>query len=319
MPAEPPSALTEQPPAPRHPAWKRLLRPLYCRLLFTHPTAVFLLAGLRSLLAGNRFPDTPSPAEVGAFWTEFPPARCLEVARRIRTIEFRNRELRDLLAHCGVGGLAPLVRWRGAGLLRELHARRRPALVAGWHFRTHYFMVLAALHRLGVPAVIVGFPPERLPPGFEVLSPPKGDCVGRALVVRRALAHLRAGGVVCTALDHPLGTGVAAVPFLGRRLYLRRGLAALARLSGAPVIPVSQRWDALGRSITVTFHDPLPPPACPARPRVAFEQAVLAEAARWVERYVRAFPEELCLDLLALSLVRPQGTRPDAEGGSSRE
>jgi hypothetical protein len=265
-----------------------------------------MLAGLRSRLAGNRFPDTPSPAEVGAFWKELPPAQCLQVARRIRTIEFRNRELRDLLGHGGVGGLAPLVRCRGAGLLRERHARKLPTIVAGWHFRTHYFMVIAALHRLGVPALIVGFPPKRLPPGFEVLSPPKGDCLGRALVVKRALEHLRAGGLVCTCLDHPLGNSIAPVPFLGRRLHLRRGVAALARLSGAPVLPVSQRWDALGRSITVTFHDPLPPPAAAAAGRVAFEQAVLAGAARWVESYARAFPEELCLDLLALSLATPQ-------------
>ncbi len=302
MPAEPPPALTHQPPP-----WKRLLRPLYRRLLFTHPAAALTLAGLRSHLAGVRFPDTPSPAEVGAFWKGLPPARRLEVARRIRAIEFRNREPRDLLGHRGVAGLAPLVRYRGAGLLRDLHARKSPAILAGWHFRTHYFMVLPALHRLGVPALALGFPPHGLPPGFAVVSPPKADAVGRALVVRRALAHLRAGGVVGTCIDHPLGTGALPVPFLGRRLYLRRGVAALARLSGAPVIPFSQRWSASGRAVTVTFHEPLPRPAGPAGGRLAFEQSLLAEAARRVEGYVRAFPEELCLDLLALSLAAPQG------------
>lgn len=315
MPAVLPETLIQQPPA-----WKRLLKPLYRRLLLAHPASVFMLAGVRSHLACNRFPDTPSPDEVGAFWKDLPRSRCLEVARLIRTIEFRNRELRDFVMHCGVARLAPLVRCRGAGRLLDLHARKLPAILAGWHFRTHFFVVLSALHQLGIPALLVGFrfSPNRLPPGIEIMSPPKADCMRRALVVKRALEYLRAGGFVCTGIDHPLGNGIVQVPFMGLRLNLRRGVAALARLSGAPVIPISQRWDALGRAITVTVHDPLPRPACPEGAGIAFEEAVLAEAARWAERYARAFPEELCLDLLALSLERSQGLSPGTEGGPLR-
>jgi hypothetical protein len=305
-----PDTLIDQPPEPRSPVWKRLLRRArllphawYRRLLLAHPRAFFLWAHLRSWLAFNRFKNCPSPDEIGAFWKEFPRAHCVRVARAIRSIQFRNLQAVTLAEEpSGLERLAALVRWRGAERLLDLRARKLPAILAGWHFQTPCFMGIAALHRLGIPALVMGFPPKVMPPGFEVSSPSRGDsggdCAQRALVLRRVLAYLSDGGFVYTALDGPVGSGTAEFPFLGGRLTLRRGSAMLARLSGAPILPLTPNWDARGSGITVTVHDPLPYPACPPEAGTAFDNALLAEAACWTERYFRALPQELCLDLL---------------------
>jgi lauroyl/myristoyl acyltransferase len=119
------------------------------------------------------------------------------------------------------------------------------------------------------------------------------------LVLKRALEYLRGGGLLLTSLDAQIGNDTAELPFLGGRLTLRRGVATLARLSGAPLLPITQRWASRGARITVTVHDPIPCPSSPGETRIAFENALLAEAARWVEAYARAVPQEMCLDLLA--------------------
>jgi hypothetical protein len=299
----------------RVPGWRRLSRGAYRWLLRAHPPAAFLLAGIRSRLARDRFRHTPSPEEVAAYWPGLPPARCYRIARDIRTVSWRNRDLRELVEQAGVERLAAVVRCRGGERLRDLAARKQPAILVSWHFRTHHVALLAALRRLGLPALVVWLRPNEVPPGFEVCSP-EGGCTQRALVLRRALEYLRGGGFVVIAMDLGVGTP-ARLPFLGCRLTVRRGPAVLARLSGAPVIPLSQRWEPLGRAITVTVHDPVPRPACPPGDAAAFEDAILAAVARWAEDFVRAFPHEFCFDVLTDSqtLERPADPGPVVADG----
>jgi hypothetical protein len=283
-------------------AWKRWLKPAYHQMLIRHPSLFFALAGIRSHFPVCRSPHTPSLEEVASLWKDLPLWRQRQVARRIGAIEFLNRELFGLVQHCGIAEVAPLVRCQGAERLLDLHARKQPAILIGWHFRTFCYLVLSALHRLEIPALVIGFLPKETPPGFVLLPPSHGDSTQRAALLKRTLEHLHNGGLVYTCIDPAIGVGTTSVSFLGRQLQLRRGAAVLSRLSGAPLIPVSPMWNSLGSGVTVTVHDPLPSPDCPPQAGVAFDDAMMAIAARWFEGYMQRAPEELSIDRLTKSL-----------------
>jgi lauroyl/myristoyl acyltransferase len=88
------------------------------------------------------------------------------------------------------------------------------------------------------------------------------------------------GAVVAVAIDVP---GETAVPFLGRRIGLRAGVARLAVATGAPVLTLSPwRTTHLQR---LTIGGPLHPAQFPD------SQALLAEILRLHEAAVLAWPE----------------------------
>ena len=162
---------------------------------------------------------------------------------------------------------------------------------------------VGALHALG-PAL------ERLPGPVLALrqsqlyapSPPleiaatEGDDQLRAAAFHRALDHLKRGGFVALTLDMPQGPGLRA-PCLGRELTLARGPFALARITGAPLAPIVARWR--GGGIEVELGDALAADssAAAAGP-LAWESALAAAAALWLERYLLASPSEIGLGLL---------------------
>jgi hypothetical protein len=77
----------------------------------------------------------------------------------------------------------------------------------------------------------------------------------------------------------------------------------MARLTGAPLLPLVARWR--GGEVEVEAGDPLAAPAAP-EPE-AWERALAAAAARWLERYLLGSPAETGLSLLRVFLTAGTG------------
>lgn len=96
---------------------------------------------------------------------------------------------------------------------------------------------------------------------------------------REALRELRAGGMVVLLADRDLSGGGVCTTLLGRRVRLPRGPWALARHSGATVIPLflSRRGT---RDQTVWIEEPFTVPSEGNR-----EQAIGEAAQRWADLF----------------------------------
>jgi lauroyl/myristoyl acyltransferase len=267
---------------------------------------MFALSGMIGRLTYPFSPD-PSAADVGSLLPDLPPRRLRRIAREIRAHTFKNVDLVTVLNHAGLESIFPVVRCRGGDFLREMHARGQPAILISWHIGAHFYTIVAGLHRLGVPAHFLGQDfGKRLPPGFGILPPGK-TLMDRALSVRRALQHLRQGGALVIALDGADGDSTFQASFMGRQVCLRRGPALLARLSGAPLIPIIQSWESWSGAVTLEIHKPLPH-AHFSGDKDSFDSALLTAAMSWFEAYLRASPERLSLGKLDTLLSAPRIT-----------
>jgi hypothetical protein len=97
----------------------------------------------------------------------------------------------------------------------------------------------------------------------------------RALVFTQAVQQVRGGGLVVMAVDPELSSSRIGVPFRGGTLHLARGAFALARITGAPIVPLVARWRGLW--IEIVVGEPL---------AGATEEELAVSAARWLERYL---------------------------------
>jgi lauroyl/myristoyl acyltransferase len=132
--------------------------------------------------------------------------------------------------------------------------------------------------------------PER--PGWTILHVDSASEWDRAAAFRRALATLRGGGFVVLLVD---GHGShLEVPLMGRKVGLARGAFALARASGAPIVPLTARWR--GAAVEIVAGEPLPP---------GDEQETAAAFARWIEARVREAPGEILPSFV--QLIRTSG------------
>ena len=231
----------------------------------------------------------PAPEEIRQLFPALDPATAARAARKIGGLEARNRIVASSLRRVGLDPLRPLVRIPAT--LAEL---RPPLLLGTFHVGTVHAL-LPALERLPGPVLALrqGLLATPRPP-VEVVST-EGDEQRRAVVFQRALDHLGAGGFVILALDVTPGPCLR-VPCLGRTLELARGPFALARLTGAPLVPLVGRWKQ--GNVEILTGEPLQPAA-------SGEQALAAAAAGWLERYLLESPEELGLGLLRTLLDPP--------------
>jgi hypothetical protein len=225
----------------------------------------------------------PDPEQVQTLFPALSRSEAARVAWRIAALEARNRLLVGCIRRAGAGPVRPLVE------TPEAFAALRPPLLLGTFHVGAIHALEPALEKL--PGPVLALRQGRLYPAdlpVEVLST-EGNEQSRAAVFLRALAHLRAGGFVVTALDVVSGTGGAglAAPCLGRTLDVARGPFTLARLAGVPIVPIAARWQQ-GR-VKVAVGEAL----------TSSDEAELAGAtALWLERYLLKSPGELGLGLL---------------------
>ena len=106
---------------------------------------------------------------------------------------------------------------------------------------------------------------------------------------RMLISRLRGTTVLCVPGDGQLGRYRVSCEFLSAPFSFATGAVSLARLSGAPLLPVFCVEGADGRT-RVIIEESLPPPRASTRD-AGFESS-LGRYATLLDRYVRQYPEQ---------------------------
>jgi lauroyl/myristoyl acyltransferase len=272
------------------PSWKSLLRqteffgywlvvaPLAARL----PARVaYGIACLRGDL-GSRFWPEKRTEIAGTLrrglGDELTPEEAERLARRI--LRVRSCEVIDLVRlHGRARSLGRLVAIRGREHLEAALAGGKGAILCGAHFGS-YNCAFSLLHASGFPVTSIGrwgwhFRPE-VPPHMRRFwdfvyarrllrhrtRPNIQPWPGRVSVAVEAAAVLRANEAVTICCDAaPVGPDRARaieVPLLGMKVGLLPGVAAIARVTGAPVLMVLMRRSADYRHQVLEISPPVP-------------------------------------------------------------
>lgn len=196
---------------------------------------------------------------------------------RMAALKERNEVLVRCIRRSGLDTIRPLVK-----VPDEWRRLEGPCILGTFHVGALH-AVGAALEALGKP--VLGVREGRLfepRPPLELISTRQQ----RAAVMLRAVEYLRAGKLVVLALDGAADTMIETT-CLGHRLALARGAFALARMTGAPIVPIVMRWH--GTDVEVVLGQRL---------EGDNEEQLAHAAARWLESYLRDEPHQLTLGLL---------------------
>lgn len=167
--------------------------------------------------------------------------------------------------------------------------------------------VTASFHKAGRPVLF-------LRAGKPIYSVRKESAIyeisggpGRhAYVLKKAADHLRDGGFLMIAFDSTYGGAVITdLPFMGRQIKFRRGMATLARLTGVPVIPVSARWIPRTSNFSFSVHSALPVPDANELDSREFDARLTSAAGAWLEQSIREAPDQLQWHFLRRILAYP--------------
>jgi hypothetical protein len=271
---------------------ERGLAPLVAR----HPRMALPAASGLGALRNRLSRRWPSPEQVQALFPHLAPRAAARAAWKIGALEARNRLLVDAVRREGLEPVRRLMRPPS-----EAFAALRPPLILGTFHIGAMQALGAAIERLPGPVLVLRLGALYSPrPPVEILST-EGDDQRRAFSFQRALYHLKEGGFVVLALDGSPGPGLR-VPCLGRTLELARGPFALARLTGAPLVPLTARWRKSEVEAEVGA-------ALGGMEGGMEEGALAASAARWLEGYLMAAPEETGLGLVRALLTPPPAAR----------
>ena len=223
------------------------------------------------------------------------------IAREISALRYRNRATLALVSRHGAGALDPLLERDATDALQEV---RGPVVVLWWHVGPAYGLS-AAIARAGLPVLSLRRARAHQPePGIEVAA--VGDSQGRALAFARAVVRVRGGGIAIVPADGQHGTLLPPVSCLGRAVCLARGPFALARLTGAPLVPVVAHWSAAGRIGVVVGARTRVPRGGSEDADLERERTAAGEAARWFERHVRQSPGQLWVRTMRWVLAAPR-------------
>jgi lauroyl/myristoyl acyltransferase len=226
----------------------------------------------------------PTAQQIRELYPGLAEADVRPAIRQIWTTQVRNMLLLGLAQQRGVESVARLVSRSEA-----VDRLRPPLIIATFHIGPALALAAVA-ERAGVP--VLGLRSRDLgvqrSPNVSIHSrlDTEEDRTASFLAAHR---QLREGGFVFIAVD-PEREGGTPVPFMGRTLRLARGAFALTRMTGVPIVPIVPRWD--GTSIEFTVGPALYGPD---------EATVAADAARWLELYLREHPGELSNHLVRLT------------------
>lgn len=266
---------------------RRLDRTL-SRAAIEYPELVLTGAGILESALVARLRRGPSPRDLQTLLGLGSAREARRLARELRSRYTRHLLTTRMVREGGIEALVPLVRWAEDEALVRAHASGRRSIVVTWHFGP-VRALFPGLLRLGIPAVSGAkvFSP-RLPEGYESFEV-KEDIRSRMRFLDAASRCVKKGGVAVLAADGQNAGNPITVRFLGRRLEVGRGVAALARLLDAAVIPVVASWPSDGPSIELRAYEPLTLPS-PSLGAEDWEQAMTEAIAAFFEDEVRRDP-----------------------------
>ena len=199
--------------------------------------------------------------------------------------------LRDLVDPASLASLRPFL--------------DKPAIFVGWHVGPP-FAVTGAFDAIGLHGLVLRLTTTYGTRTLEV-APVGGGRGDRSAAFRRALRRLEQGGVVLVTADARDVSATAPVSCFGRARTMARGPFALARLSGAPLVPLAPRLDG-DRLVRLAIG----PPLIGEGTGQALETSLAAGAAAWLEAFLRHSPEQLRRCVLEWLLEAPPITKQGA-------
>lgn len=231
---------------------------------------------------------SPSLADVRRIFPDRSTRDLRRIAREISALRYQNRVLVARAAKGGIPELSGLFVASDLAALETLRAQG-PAILLTWHVGPA-FALSHALSGLRFPLLALRRT-ENVPalPGLELMST-DGDSDARAAALAGAVARVRNGGFVMMAPDTLGDARTMGVPCLGRAVPLACGPFVLARITGAPVVPIAARWDDQG---AIRLEQGAPFPAQGHDHDV--EGSLATAAGAWLEKYLQKAPGQLWL------------------------
>jgi lauroyl/myristoyl acyltransferase len=191
--------------------------------------------------------------------------------------------------------------------IEQAQQRGNGLVIVGTHTGNFDLGILAlAVHGLEVQVLGMAAPPAG---GFDLMDRMRTE-FGVHLTpislpaLREAIDRLHAGGAVATGVDRPVGGEAPAVEFFGRPALLPTGHVRLALRTDASILVAGPRRDGRGRTVV---H--LSPPLEMVRTGDPEDdmQVNLRRVTAWVEKFVRAWPEQWAMFVP----VWPESTRAE--------
>jgi hypothetical protein len=155
-----------------------------------------------------------------------------------------------------------------------------PMVLVSWHMGA-YETLGAFLARLPGEVLSLRMSSGGSTPGITRVAVGGLDEWQRVQVTKRAVTTLRAGGFVFLAIDGP-GSSFVEMEVFGGSVFAAAGAFALAKLAGAPMVPITARWR--GDKVDVIVGEAIPP---------GDPSTMAAALGRWLEGYLRENPREL--------------------------
>lgn len=277
-------------PASRHDL-RRRYDAITRRLARAHLPSTFALLDVAGRAANVLSLDGPSSSDVAALYGARSRWQLGRIARGITALHLKNRASIALVQSGRIADLAARVRWPDESARRTLLDGQTGVLVAACHVGA-FFGIRAALHGAARPV-------------FMMRDLTLLDAASRAAALKRAVDALRAGEVVVGTLDGPGGASTREVTCLGRRIVLRRGAFTLARITGAPVVPVVCAWTPR-QHIEMRVAPPIARPDRQDLNGTEFEDDMAMRTAAWIDAYLRAHPQEIWPSTLRYYLAAPR-------------
>ena len=170
--------------------------------------------------------------------------------------------------------------------------RGKGAIIVGTHTGNFDLGILAlAAHGKDVQILGLAAPPAG---GFNLMDQLR-ERTGAHLTptspqsLREAIKRLRAGGIVLTGVDRPVGDEEAAVEFFGRPALLPTGHVRLALKTDAAILVAGPYCDRPGHTV-VRISPPLEMVRTGDRDEDL--QVNLRRVTGWLEKFIRSWPEQ---------------------------
>lgn len=265
--------------------------------------AALTAAGVMGRTAHRIHPARPATADIAALFGAAPPGEAARLARAVAGARYQNRALVEIAQRRGLSILRDLVDAESLEGLRPYLGR--PVIFVAWHVGPP-FGVAGAFEAIGLHVLIVRRPLAfGTTPTLDV-APVGIERDDGSAAFRRARERLRDGGAVLLAVDARDVSATVPVPCFGRARTMARGPFALARITGAPIVPLAARLDG-DRVVRIAIG----PEVAGEGEGDALETSLAAGAAAWLEAFVRDSPGQLRRCVLAWLLEAPLIAAPE--------
>lgn len=208
-----------------------------------------------------------------------------KIALQITVNEYFLKVIQIIGEHSGLDYFADRIKIHNSDYLFHLHKSKHPVIIIVGHIGPD-LASLSCLYKLGIPVLALKHIADfNCPPEIE-LAETHSNPSKKAFALKRAIDHLKTGGIVFVAFD--IGSQkneFHKVKFLERQYSFPSGIALMSRLTGAPIIPMHATWPSIKVRMDVYIHSPIKPLTKPSD-KTNFDKELITKSARWYEKEI---------------------------------